>query len=91
MKLAGYHLISDADLTAMIRAGAMALAERRAASITKRYARNEECLKAAFAARNRLPLPVLFCADGVLDKERVAIEAFADAMGRERGEEGRAA
>ena len=42
--------------------------------------------RAAFAAPNHLPLPVLFVADGVLDKERAAIEAFADAMGREREE-----
>ena len=86
MKLLGIHIVTDADLTAMIRDGAASLAEQRAAALTKRYAGNETCLRAAFAARNRLSLPLLFVADGVLDKERMAIEAFADAMAIERGE-----
>jgi len=86
MKLAGYHILTDADLTAMVRDGAGSLAERRAAALTKRYAGNDACLRAAFAGRNRLSLAHLFVADGVLDKERRAIEAFADAMASQRGE-----
>lgn len=86
MKILGIHIVTNRDLTAMIREGAASLAERRAAQLTRRYAHNETCLKAAFAARHRLPAEHVILADGMAEVEARAITAFADAMGRARGE-----
>lgn len=86
MKLFGFNLITDRDLTKMVQDGAASLAERKASSILKRWAGNPECLTAAFAARHRLQPDHAFVTDALLEIESRGVVAFAEAMGKERGE-----
>jgi phosphopantetheinyl transferase (holo-ACP synthase) len=86
MKIAGLHVLTESDLTRMVQDGAARLAEQRASQILARWAGNEACLKAAFAARNRLSAEHVFMADGLLEKESRGVQAFAEAMGKERKE-----
>lgn len=86
MKIFGYTILTDRDLTRMIHDGAASLAERRASQIMRKYAHNPACQRASFAARHRLPAEHVILADGMAEVEARAITAFADAMGRERGE-----
>jgi hypothetical protein len=87
MKLFGVHIVTNRDLTALIQAGAISLAERRAAQIMRRWAGNEACLTAAFAARHRLNPEHAFVTDSLLEIESRGVQAFADAMSKERGEQ----
>jgi hypothetical protein len=87
MKLAGYHIVSNDELTRLIQAGAASLAERRAAQIVKRWAGNKTCLTASFLARHKLPVEYAFVTDHLLEIESRGVQAFADAMAAERGEQ----
>jgi catalase (peroxidase I) len=91
MRIFGFHIVTDRDLTTMVQTGAASLAERRASSIAKKYARNPNCLAASFAARHGLKAEHAFMTESLMDIESRAITAFADAMGKERGEQSIAA
>lgn len=86
MKILGFNILTDADLTRMVQDGAASLAERRASQILRRWAGNAECLTAMFAARHKLNPANAFVPESVLEVEARGVIAFADAMGRERGE-----
>lgn len=86
MKFLGFNIITDRELTKIVQDGAASLADRKASSILKRWAANPECLTAAFAARHRLRPDHAFVTDALLEVECRGVVAFAEAMGRERGE-----
>lgn len=86
MRIFGIHIVTDRDLTAMVQTGAASLAERRASSIVKRYARNPNCVAAMFAQRHGLKAEHAFLTESLIEAYAREITAYADAMGKERGE-----
>jgi phage tail protein X len=87
MKLFGFHIVTDRDLTNMIRDGAASLAERKASAITRKYARNPNCIAAMFAARHGLKAEHAFLTEALIEGYSREVIAFADAMAKERGEQ----
>ncbi|MBX3579973.1 MAG: hypothetical protein KF723_22445 [Rhizobiaceae bacterium] len=76
----------EATIAKEIADGGALVAVRKASEIIRRYSRNRSCLRAALAARFRMNEEHLFDTLTLLENEQRAVEAFADAMGRERGE-----
>lgn len=74
---------TEAAIAKEIADGGALVAVRKASEIVKRYARKREFLRIALAARFRLSEEHLFDTATLIENEQRAIDAFADAMGRD--------
>ncbi|MEP0323272.1 hypothetical protein [Bauldia litoralis] len=85
MRVLGLTILTPKGREAL-EARAKANAEASVGHIMRRYATSRTCIRASFAARHRLTEPNVFETTSVMEMEKRALTAFADAVIKERSE-----